>query len=826
MKVIIIGGVAGGATAAARLRRISEETEIVLFEKGGHISYANCGLPYYIGGVIPERENLFLQTPEKFGKRFRLSARVNSEVTAIDRERKEVEVTDRTNGHTYRESYDRIILAPGAQPVIPPIPGIEGPNIYTLRNVEDTDRIKAHVRDRAPRRAVVVGAGFIGLETAENLHHLGIQTTIVEMADQVMAPLDFEMAAQVHQHLKHQGVAFHLSDSVVAFEDGPDGKIVRLKSGRSLPADLVILSIGVRPQTELAARAGLEISPRKGIVVNAFLQTSDPDIYAAGDAVEFRNPITGAPTLPYLAGPANRQGRLAADNLIKGNKRSYLGAIGTGIAKIFDIAAASTGLNEKQLKASQTPYLSVIVHSSSHSGYYPGAIPLTIKALFAPDSGKLLGGQIVGFEGVDKRIDLMATILKQGGTIFDLQEIEQAYAPPFSSAKDPVSIAGYAAENILDGSVTPITWSEIPPQGHQLTLVDVRTPEETALGTIPGALTIPLDELRNRLGELRPQQEVVVFCAVGLRGYLAARILTQHGFNRVRNLSGGYKTWELAHQKQSNEDIFASDFVAKDNMIYSTRPQPEAQENQGALMPPVQLDACGLQCPGPIRKLKEGMEALPPGQRLAVTASDPGFARDAGSWCRMTGNILHEVRIEKGIVHALIEKGGAQAPLHDGGHPAAKDKTIVVFSDDLDRAMAALIIANGAASAGRRVSLFFTFWGLNIIRKEQAPRVTKSLMARMLSSMMPSSSRKLKLSKMHWAGMGTRMMRARMKGLNIDSLEDLIQQALGNGVTMTACQMSMDVMGLKAEELLDGVEVGGVASYLESAEQSRTNLFV
>ncbi len=824
MKIIIVGGVAGGATTAARLRRDDEKAEVTLFEKGSHISYANCGLPYYIGNTISERETLFLQTPESFSKKFNLSVKVNTEVKEIDRENKTIKAENLKTGEIYEENYDKLLLSPGAVPVKPPIPGIDSENIFTLRNVEDTDSIKSKIENSSPRRAVVVGAGFIGLEVAENLHNLGIRTTIVEMADQVMAPLDYELAAEVHQHLKIKGVEFYLGDSVVAFKSSGDREVVELKSGKKIEADLIILSIGVKPLSTLAEKAGLEISQRGAIVVNDYLQTKDTDIYAVGDAVEFKNPITGKPALPYLAGPANRQGRIAADNIIFGNTRKYSGAVGSGIAKIFDISAASSGLNEKTLKAEKIPYQSVITHGSSHAGYYPGALPMTLKTLFSPGDGKLLGAQIVGFEGVDKRIDLFSVILKNRGSIYDLQEIEHAYAPPFSSAKDPVNIAGYAAENILKDKVSVICWRELRDNLDSHTIVDVRTPEEISLGTIEGAVNIPLDELRNRMTELDKKDSIVVVCAVGLRGYLAARILSQNGFENVKNLSGGYKTYALSTDNQSNEDIFENEHIDKDDMIYSTAPGSVGSKKDD--IETLKIDACGLQCPGPIMQLKKSMDKLEPGKRVEITATDQGFLKDSESWCSVTGNKLVEKSQNKGRITAVIEKTAEKKELSKNENGNKKGHTIIVFNDDLDRALASFVIANGAASMGKKVTMFFTFWGLNVIKKEGPPPVKKDFMGKMFGMMLPSSSRKLSLSKMSMGGLGTKMMRNRMKNLNIDSLESMIKKAAENGVEMIACQMSMDVMGVKAEELSDNVKIGGVASYLEHAENAGVNLFI
>lgn len=572
MKVIIIGGVAGGASTAARLRRLDEKAEIVLFERGAHISYANCGLPYYIGGSITERNALFVQTPQGFSSRFEIDVRTESEVLSIHRQSSAVEVKNIKTGEIYWESYDRLVLSPGAEPVKPPIPGIDDDRIFTLRNVPDTDRIKDFVDREHPQRAVVVGAGFIGLEMAENLHKRGIFVTVVEMADQVMTPLDYEMAALVHQHLKMHHVEFYLNDAVKAFHEDKRLNVI-LNSGRVLPADMVILSIGVRPESTLAKAAGLKIGKTGGISVNSHMQTSDHHIYAVGDAVEFPNPIAGRPMIAYLAGPGNKQGRIAATHIAGLSVLPYKGTLSTAIAKVFDLTVASTGLSEKTLKRENIPYISSITHGASHAGYYPGAKPMAIKLCFSPDDGRILGAQAVGYTGVDKRIDMIAAILGQQGTVFDLTEVEHAYAPPFSSAKDPVNMAGFVAENILNGLMQVVHWPEAQNPKDDDQLLDVRTKMETDQGIIAGAMTIPLDELRLRLDELPQNKRILVYCAVGLRGYLACRILMQHGFKTAVNLSGGYKTFVMATQKQCNEDIYENTFIGTDDVIYSTRPK-------------------------------------------------------------------------------------------------------------------------------------------------------------------------------------------------------------------------------------------------------------
>ena len=813
MKVIIIGGVAGGATTAARIRRVDESAEIILLEKGKYISYANCGLPYYIGGVIEEREKLFVQTPEAFSTRFRVDVRTENEVIFIDRKRKTVTVRQ-SSEDTYEESYDKLLISTGASPVRPPLPGIDLSGIFTLRNVADTDRIKEYINNHAPRRAVVVGAGFIGLEMAENLHAQGAKVSIVEMGNQVMAPIDFSMASLVHQHLMDKGVNLYLEQAVASFERDGKGLKVNFKNGQSIAADIVILSIGVRPETNLARAAELTIGPAGGIAVNDYLQTSDESIYAIGDAIEYRHPITGKPWLNYLAGPANRQGRIAADNIL-GAKISYEGSIGTSIAKVFDMTVASTGLPGKRLRVEGIDYMSSTIHPSSHAGYYPDAMPMSIKITFDKQTGRLYGGQIVGYDGVDKRIDELALVIKHEGTIYDLMKVEQAYAPPFSSAKDPVAIAGYVAEDIITGKTNPVYWRELRDiEMENKFLLDVRTSDEFALGTLPGAVNIPLDELRDRLTELPKDRMIYTFCAVGVRGYLAYRILTQHGFEKVRNLSGGFKTYRAAT---------APIIIHEDNG--SEIEEATASAALIAAAKTIRVDACGLQCPGPILKMKKTMDGLASGERVEITATDPGFPRDAAAWCSSTGNQLISKEASGGKSVVIIEKGEPKS-CNIVTSCEGKGKTFIMFSDDLDKALATFVLANGAAATGQKVTIFFTFWGLNVIKKLQKPKVEKDIFGKMFGMMLPSSSKKLKLSKMSMGGIGGKMMRYIMKEKGIDSLESLRQQALENGVEFIACQMSMDVMGVKQEELLGDVTIGGVATYMERADNANVNLFI
>lgn len=815
-KYLIVGGVAGGATAAARIRRLTEDAEIILFEKGAYISYANCGLPYYIGGVIEERDRLFVQTPEAFGKRFNIDVRTRSEVIAIHPEKKQVTARS-AEGKEYTENYDKLLLSPGASPVVPPLPGIQSEGIFTLRNVDDTDRIKAYMTAHQVRRTVIVGGGFIGLEMAENLKHAGSQVAVVEMAPQVMGPIDYSMAALVHQHLQQQDVKLYLEQAVERFSREGDELTVYFKSGISLKADMVLLSIGVRAETRLAQEAGLKLGEMRGIWVDAYLQTSDADIYAVGDAIEYPHPITGKPWLNFLAGPANRQARIVADNMVLGNRIHYEGAIGTSIAKVFDLTVASTGLPAKRLKQMGIPYLSATIHNGSHAGYYPGSLQMDIKITFSPTDGKLYGAQIVGYDGVDTRIDQYALAIKQGATVEQLTRLEHAYAPPFSSAKDPVAISGYVAGNILSGKMTPLYWREMQQADKsQVTLVDVRTPDEYALGTIPGAINIPLDNLRERLADIPENQPVYLFCGVGLRGYLASNILKSKGYPDVRNLIGGLKTYNAATATIKTPEGFVCDTTTHACPASSCRCDKSI----------IKVDACGIQCPGPILKLKQAMDVLAVGQQLEVRATDAGFPRDAEAWCRTTGHKFLGKRAEGGIQIVEIEKAAPQVVEATQPQTSEQGKTLILFSDDLDKTLATFVLANGAAATGKKVSIFFTFWGLNAIKKVRKPKVKKDIFGRMFGWMLPADSTQLALSKMNMLGIGSKMMRYLMRKKGVDSLETLRQQAIDQGVEFIACQMSMDVMGIKREELLDNVTVGGVASYMERAEQANVNLFI
>ncbi len=811
-KVLIVGGVAGGASAAARLRRLDENAEIIMFERDGYISFANCGLPYHIGEVIKEREKLLVQTPEAMNKRFNIDVRINSEVTSIDAKNKRVMVKSADRG-LYEESYDYIILSPGAKPIRPNIPGINSSRIFSLRNIPDTDRIKDYVDNKNIRSAIVIGGGFIGVEMAENLVERSIKVTLVEAAPHILAPFDSDMVVIAEKEMEQKGIKLILGDGVKAFSEENSSVQVTLNSDNTLSADMIILAIGVTPDTGFLKDSGIELGPKGHIIVNDRMETNIEGIYAVGDAIEVVDFVTGQKTAIPLAGPANKQGRVAADNAA-GLNSVYKGSQGTSILKIFNLTAASTGANERTLQRLNIPYRTIFLHPNSHAGYYPDALPMTIKLIFN-DEGKVLGSQIIGYDGVDKRIDVIAAVIRLKGTVNDLAELELAYAPPYSSAKDPVNMAGFMAQNILNDMTSVITPSQFKAMDKDdYILLDVRTEEEFENGHVDGAVNIPVDSLRDRLHELDKEKAIIEYCQVGLRGYIASRILKQNGFKAV-NITGGYKSF------------FTEKFEPGKSAAVNDRGEAVKSFSQG--QPDRELDACGLCCPGPLMQVKSCIEELNKGQVLKVTATDPGFYEDIKAWTKRTNNELMNVQKDGGKIVAHIKKGMEVAPALNSTTapiPVKDNKTIVVFSGDLDKAIASFIIANGAASMGKKVTMFFTFWGLNILRKHDKVSVQKGFMDNMFGMMMPRGSKRLGLSKMNMLGMGPKMIRSVMKSKNVTSLEDLIKAAMESGIEIVACQMSMDVMGLKQEELIDGVKIGGVGYYLGEAEDSNVNLFI
>ena len=830
-KILIIGGVAGGATALTRLRRLDENAEIILFERGEYVSFANCGLPYHIGGSIEKRESLVIQPKEVIESKFNVDIRINSEVLHILKDEKKIQVKDKIKDVIYEETYDYLIISTGSTPLKPPIPGIDSPNIFSLWTIPDTDKIISFIDEKKPKRATVIGGGFIGIEMAENLHELGLEVSIVEMLDQVMTPLDFEMAQVVHQHLKSKEVNLHLGDGVKSFEYNDGITTVTLQSGKQVDSDLVILSIGVRPNGELAKDAGLTQNQRGGIIVDKYLKTSDEFIYAIGDVIEVEDYINKIPTMIPLGGPANKQGRIVANN-ISGEITEYTGTQGTSIVKVFDLDVATTGVNEKTLnklgKEYKKDYLISIVHVNAHAEYYPGALPITIKLIYDL-SGKVLGSQIVGYDGVDKRIDVIATAIRFNGSVDDLMELELAYAPPYSSAKDPVNMVAFAADNQLKGKTELILWNELEGlDPEKTTFLDVRMPVERLVGGIESSIIVPLEELRNRLGELDKDKLIVTYCSIGLRGYVADRILRQNGFNSV-NLAGGYNTYKTMFLNDELDyegpKAFSDSGVAiNENTFVESR---ESKSDLNRVSEIVELNACGLSCPGPIIKVNEKMKDLKEGDQLRVLVTDPGFVSDAKAWSKNTDNTFISHSKEGKTIVAILEKGlkGKEKPPIISENKK-DEKTIVVFSGDLDKAIAAFIIANGATSMNSKVNMFFTFWGLNVLRKENSVDVKKDFISNMFSKMMPRGSKKLGISKMNMGGLGSKMIRKVMKDKNISSLEELILLARNSGVKFIACQMSMDVMGITKEELIDGIEIGGVATMLSDANESNVNLFI
>ena len=840
-KTVIIGGVAGGATAAARLRRLDEKMEITVLEKGDYISYANCGLPYYIGDVIKDREALLLQTPERMKERYNIDVRVKNEVTSIDRKAKTVTVK-KEDGTSYEEAYDALIVATGSSPLRPPIPGIGSEGIFTLWNVNDTDRIRAVVDEKKPERAAVIGGGFIGLEMAENLHARGIQTAIIEAQDQVMAPLDFEMAQILHKNIRANGVSLYLGDGVKSFEKKDGGVSILLASGREVEADLVILSIGVRPNSALAREAGLACSARGGIIVDASMQTEDPDIWAVGDVVETDRFGTGEKGMIPLAGPANKQGRIAAGNIaarfnpeMKDLAGTYKGTQGTSVARVFDNQAAATGTNEKSLiregKIKGKDFLTQVIVQKSHAGYYPGAADLFIKLIYRPD-GTILGAQAVGAEGADKRIDTISVAVRLGAKAADLTDLEMAYAPPYSSAKDPVNMTGYVAENVLNGILklrSPEETKALAEEGKMVVL-DIREDMEVSMWHLEGSLHIPMGQLRSRIGELSGLKEsgieIGVLCGGGVRAWNSARVLSANGFENVSVIEGGASFYRIALEDQKNPEWKKPE-----------KKEDKPSESCACGEDLIRVDCCGMQCPGPIMKVSSLLKDMKEGETLQVSATDMGFASDVESWCGRTGNTFvssekkgtaYVVTLRKGLAGAGREEGKEASSCKNASvmTDIPHGKTMVVFDGDFDKALASFIIANGAAAMGRPVTMFFTFWGLNILRKHEPVKVRMTAVEKMFGAMMPRGTAKLALSKMNMLGMGTRMMKMIMKKKNVLTLDELIKSAMENGVRIVACTMSMDVMGIRKEELIDGIEYAGVASYLGDAEMADVNLFI
>lgn len=823
-KILIVGGVAGGATAAARLRRLNENDQIVMFERDEYISFANCGLPYYIGNVITDREDLLVQTVEGMHDRFNLDIRNFSEVVDINRAEKTVTVRKTKTNETYQESYDVLILSPGAKPIQPPIEGIkETNNLFVLRNIPDTDAIYHFIETKKPKTAVVVGGGFIGVEMAENLTERGIEVTLVEKMPQVLAPIDFELAQLVHRELNTHGVKLVLGDGLLKFEN--HGHTLKLESGLSIDTDMIILSIGVVPENTLAKKADLLVGPRGHIVTSSKLEVFDAStstkvegIYAIGDAIQVKDYVTKTDTAIALAWPANRQGRLVAD-IINGKDVEYKGSLGTSVLKVFNLTVAATGNNQRALEMKKIPFQAIHAHRNNHASYYPGATNISFKLIYHPETLEVLGAQAVGQDGTEKRIDVLATAIKGKIKVTDLSDLELAYAPPFSSAKDPVNILGYIAENVIEGLYTVAYVNQIEDlRKAGATFLDVRTPIEFSAGAIEGALNIEVDALRDRIAELKVKKDapIVVNCAVGLRAHVAIMMLRGFGFTNLYNLSGGYTTYKaFAYELNS----------AKHGSKSAKVDEATGVAKESSLNTDIQtVDVSGMQCPGPLLATYKAVSAIQEGETVKIVATDPGFANDVEMWTKTNGHTLVDLSVVGNQYIAEIIKGSKPATTLTTANQ--ENATIVLFSGELDKALAAMIIAQGAAAQGKKVSIFFTFWGLNALRKSTHVAVKKNLIEKMFGWMMPRGATKLPLSSMNMMGMGKLMIEGIMKHKNVDQLTDQMASSQALGIKFIACNMSMDLMGIQAAELIDGVELGGVGTYIANNENVGTTLFI
>lgn len=808
---VIVGGVGGGATAAARLRRLDEFAKIVIFEKGSDISFANCGLPYYVGGDIAQKSTLSVMTPESFAARYNVEVRVDSRVVSIDRVMKTVTVKDVNTGETFKQDYTKLVLSPGAAPIMPEPTNGGVERMFTMRTIPDAEQVKTFVDEFRPQTAVVIGGGFVGIEMAESLALHDVQVTMVEMSDQVLPTIDFDMAGSVHRYLEKKGIALLLGKRVTDVNEKAGGLEVVMEE-ETIPADLVINAIGVRPESGLAKIAGLQVDKLGRIMVDGSMRTSDEDIYAVGDAVQVRDFVTGMQANVPLAGPANKQARIAADNIC-GIKSIYGGAQGSAIVRLFDMTVASTGINEKTAKKLEIDYEKSFVYPQSHAGYYPGATNMFIKTIFERKTGKILGAQIVGRDGVDKRMDVYAMAIRMSASAKDLTQVDLCYAPQFSAPKDPVNTAAYVIEDILAGNYMEYHWHDVArlPRDGSVQLIDVRTPMEYATEHIEGYANIPLDELRRRLGELDKRKKTYVMCHSGTRGYAACRILMQVGF-QVYNLSGGYALYKSIFgagvPQEAAKTLDETTEIPVVKPIVETKPE----------LPIV--DTSGLQSPGPVMKLGEALRDAPIGEMFTVVATDPAFEADIQAYARATGLEIQEIEKEQGTTRAVVRKG-VQSPATD---ETPNGKTLVVFSDDLDRAIASFVIANTAVAMGRPVTMFFTFWGLAILRRSRNIEVEKTPLGRAFARMLPRGSTKLKLSKK--GSTGADMVRRAMQDRDMDSLEQLMRKAIDSGVEIVACSMSMEIMGIQPEELIDGVKVAGTSTMLASAEDSDTSLFI
>lgn len=883
LRVVIVGGVAGGATAAARARRLSELSQIIMLERGKDVSIASCGLPFHVSGEIKHRSNLLVTDPQKLHDTLNLDVRPRHEVSAINREAKNIivknlAVPEGSPGSSFEIEYDKLLLATGAAPVLPPISGLQqtmkNGRLFTLRNMEDLDGIIQRVGESEAGEVTIVGAGFIGLEMAEALSRCGMGVTVIEDKPSVLPLLDPEIAAPVAEEMAAHGVRFIASDRVVSFEDDSSTECVQVKlsSGKNINAKFVILSIGISPESKLATDCGLELNAKKAIVVNPFMQTSDPDIYAVGDVAA--TPFCVLPRQTYLplGGPANRMARIASDHMYHGDTGTdpYRGSFGTSIVRVFDSVAGKTGMGENDCKREGIDYGVCTITGPSHASYYPGSNPVTVKTLFEKNSGKLLGAQVVGgLEGVDKRLDVMATALAGGLNIDDLSHLDLAYAPPFGSARDVINTAGFAGVNFREGMVKTVT-SLAPRDGVYPFVIDVRdriladvrpVPSLESGGADPtNVVNIPLEELRGRIDEVKALAQgrpIVVMCNLGKFSYFATRILAGHGIESSSVIGG---ITMLRNTKVNTLDTPQREVALKrkttlpSNNLATTSTQVQLSPMPGSntSIPECDmehLDVCGISCPGPIMAIRKKIPSLAPGQHLCVKASDPGFFNDFPAFCRVSGMTVVSCVKDNGVVVGVLQNPHASACLLEEStmspcatsalaKPETKDLSMVVFSGELDKVMAAFVLANGAIAMGRKVTMFFTFWGLNALRSTEHHKSTSkspnetvnhpahSIMDTLMATMNPKGPDALPLTHMQMGGLGPIAMKLQMKQKHLPNLPDLMRDAREGNARIVACTMSMSAFGLETDDLIEGVEFGGVADFLEAAGDSKNTLFI
>lgn len=818
-RVVIVGGVAGGATAAARISRLTSSYDVTVIERSPDVSFANCGLPYYIGREIIDRNRLALQTPVSLSRQLGVNVKTNTEVTSIERQKKTIIAKDLKENKELTLDYDYLILSPGASPIRPKMEGINHSRVLTLRNLQDMDYIDHIVTQRDCKEVVVIGAGFIGLEMVEQLKRIGKDVHLVEGTPTVLPQADPEMSEFLHAPLIENGVQLHLNDKLKSFEKLSESRVrVNLDSGKSIDADLAVLCIGVKPESSLASNAGLNVNTRGYITVNEYMQTNDPNIYAVGDVIETKDLVfPERKTTVALGNIANMQARIAADHLVTGKSLPYRGSLGTSIVRAFDNVLALTGWNEKRLKAEKIPYSTTTITAYAHASYYPGAMPVTMKILFDPTTGRVLGAQAYGIDGVDKRIDVIAAAITGGLTVDELSLMQLTYSPPFGSARDVVNVAGLAARNIRDGLVKPVYELDTSAKDDKVQLVDVRPRESARNNPIPNSINLPYTELRSTdLSKiLQGDKEYQTICAWGKTAYFSSRILANAGY-KSSTLIGGMtlnsKPKPIVPSKGSDSS-----------------PSSPSEEKKTDASTVISVDCSGLSCPGPLLKLKEQITVAPANALLKITATDPGFKSDVKAFAEANNFLLKDLTTTKGVIHATLQKKGREEG-HDVANTAAgarKGATIVCFSEEFDKVLASFVIANGAAAMGGPVTMFFTFWGLNVLRDpHRTPKESKPIIDSMFHHMMPKGKDHLPLSHFNFGGMGAELMKYVMKNKHLPNLPDLIASAKAQNIRFVACTMSMEAMGIRSEELIDGVELGGVADYLASAEKTGTNLFI